>query len=84
MPRLAQYQTIPLMNKKPSLPLHVISNGSTGAKRLPGNERNTYCIFRLDDEIAHLWMREIRPDGKEGTTLFEDSLGVSPQRSITA
>ena len=69
MPRLAKYQTIPLLNKPLSPALHVISNGSTGAKRLPGNERNTYCVFQLTGEKANLWMRETRPDGKEGVEL---------------
>lgn len=82
MPRLARYQTLPLMNKKPRPPLHVVSNGSTGAKRLPGDERNSYCIFQLSDQAAQLWMREIRPDGKEGASLFEGTLDICPQEPV--
>ena len=59
-------------------PLNVISNGSTGGTRRPGSERNTYCVFRLDENEVFLWMREIRPDGKAGTSLFEGSLEARP------
>lgn len=81
IPKIARYQTIPLMGANASQPLYVISNGSTGAvqARLPGNERNTYCAFRLSDDGIELWMREIRPDGKEGTTLYQGALGVVPE-----
>jgi hypothetical protein len=82
MPRLVRYQTIPFMGKQARLPLHVVSNGSTGGKRLPGNERNSYCLFRLTDEEATLWLREIRPDGRDGATLFEGVLEVSPQSPV--
>ena len=80
LPKLALYQTIPLMGVNTNRPLHVISNGSTGAvqARLPGNERNTYCAFRLSDAGMELWMREIRPDGKEGAMLYHGPLEVVP------
>lgn len=80
MPRLAKYQTLPLMGGSPSQPLLVVSNGSTGvsAARRPGNERNTYCIFRFGNDVAHLWMRELRPDSKTGSTLFDADLDLRP------
>jgi predicted phosphodiesterase len=85
MPKLARYQTIPLMGAAARHPLHVISNGSTGAvsNRLPGSERNTYCLFRLRDADIDLWMRELRPDGKMGASLFSEALGVHPERPTT-
>jgi 3',5'-cyclic AMP phosphodiesterase CpdA len=80
MPRLARYQTIPLMGRTATHPLHVVSNGSAGVAgtRRPGSERNTYCVFRLNEASAHLWMRELRPDCKEGATLYEGDLDISP------
>ena len=87
MPRLARYQTIPLLGGGSSTqPLNVVSNGSTGVvrPRLPGSERNTYCVFRFDENDVHLWMREIRPDGKEGANLFEGHLDICPERPTKA
>lgn len=80
MPRLAKYQTIPLMGGNGTTqPIHVVSNGSTGvsSSRRPGSERNTYCVFRLDEDKPYLWMRELRPDGKGGASLYEGVLDVS-------
>ncbi len=81
MPKIARYQTIPLRGVTASQPLYVISSGSTGAvqARLPGNERNTYCAFCLSDGGMELWMRELRPDGKVGTTLYQGRLEVVPE-----
>jgi predicted phosphodiesterase len=81
MPRLARYQTIPLLGEGATPGLHVVSNGSTGVSgsRRPGDERNTYCVFQLSADGAKLWMRELRSDGKEGASLFNDRLDVNPQ-----
>ena len=81
IPKIARYQTIPLMGVNASQPLYVISNGSIGAvkARLPGNERNTYCAFCFSDGRMELWMRELRPDGKEGATLYQGPLKVVPE-----
>ncbi|MBL1459125.1 MAG: metallophosphoesterase [Methylophaga sp.] len=80
LPRLASYQTIPLNGQGDTSPIIVVSNGSAGAvsSRLPGSERNTYCLFRLGTEGVHLSMRELRPDAKEGATLFEGQLNIPP------
>jgi predicted phosphodiesterase len=79
MPRLAKYESVPLMGQGAHEPLLVVSNGSTGvaAGRRPGNERNTYCVFRFSDVGAHLWMRELRPDCKVGSALFDGDLEFS-------
>jgi 3',5'-cyclic AMP phosphodiesterase CpdA len=82
MPRLARYQTIPLMAGTPAQPLHVISNGSTGGTRRPGSERNTYCVFRLEHDKAFLWMRELRTDSKAGASLFEGTLDIRPEQPV--
>lgn len=81
MPKLSRYQNIPLMNGSAKKPLLVVSNGSTGAieTRLPGNERNTYCVFELSDKDVNLWLRELRPDGKEGAQLFQGPLDIPPE-----
>jgi len=79
MPRIARYQTVPLRGGNATQPLQVISNGSTGGKRTPGDERNAYCVFQLQADNVHLWMRELRFDAKEGTSLFNGSLDTTPQ-----
>jgi predicted phosphodiesterase len=79
MPRIARYQTVPLRGAAAMSPLHVISNGSAGGKRTPGNERNAYCIFDLGADSLRLWMRELRFDAKEGASLFDGLLDVRPQ-----
>ncbi|MCS3444981.1 MULTISPECIES: metallophosphoesterase family protein [Bradyrhizobium] len=79
MPRIARYQTVPLRAAPVTPPLHVISNGSAGGKRMPGNERNAYCLFELGAEKLHLWMRELRFDAKEGGGLFDGLLNTEPQ-----
>jgi len=80
MPKIARYQTIPINGTHLTKPLYVVSNGSSGAiqSRLPGNERNTYCLFRLSVDEPFLWMRELRPDGHEGKSLFEAKLAMPP------
>jgi 3',5'-cyclic AMP phosphodiesterase CpdA len=80
MPRLARYQTVALNGKAASDPLLIVSNGSTGVShnRRPGSERNTYCLFELGAKKMGLWLRELRPDGKVGTSLYEGDIDVSP------
>ena len=60
--------------------LTVVSNGSAGvsAKRRPGEERNTYCVFTFSTEGVHLRMRELRSDSKSGSDIFDGDLGASP------
>ncbi|MCK1326364.1 metallophosphoesterase [Bradyrhizobium sp. 156] len=79
MPRIARYQTVPLRGASMAPPLHIVSNGSAGGKRTPGNERNAYCLFDLQADRLHLSMRELRFDAKEGGSLFDDQLDVKPQ-----
>jgi len=80
MPRLAKYQTVALNGSKANDPLLIVSNGSASVahSRRPGSERNTYCVFELGAEGMSLWLRELRPDGKAGTSLYEGELDVRP------
>jgi 3',5'-cyclic AMP phosphodiesterase CpdA len=80
MSRLVRYQTIPLLGGSSGAPLHIVSNGSTGVNglRRPGSERNSYCIFKFEQDGLHLWIRELRPDGREGATLFDGLLETKP------
>ena len=80
MPHLARYQSLPLMGGDESKGLTVVSNGSAGvsAKRRPGEERNTYCVFTFSTEGVHLRMRELRSDSKSGSDIFDGDLGASP------
>jgi hypothetical protein len=80
MSRLVRYQTIPLLGGSGGEPMYIVSNGSAGVsgRRRPGSERNSYCIFKCEDDGLRLWIRELRPDAKEGATLFEDLLNVKP------
>jgi predicted phosphodiesterase len=83
MPRLVRYQTIPLLGGISGAPLHIVSNGSTGVngRRRPGSERNSYCIFKFERDSLHLWIRELRPDGREGATLFDGLLETEPAQA---
>jgi 3',5'-cyclic AMP phosphodiesterase CpdA len=78
MSRLVRYQTIPLLGGTRNEPLYIVSNGSAGVvgRRRPGSERNSYCIFKFEKDHLHLQMRELRPDGKEGASLFDGRLGL--------
>ncbi|MES0069369.1 hypothetical protein NKJ73_26720 [Mesorhizobium sp. M0074] len=80
MPRVVKYDNQPLAGAPQQAAIYVVSHGSTGVSpvRRPGNERNTYCIFRLSDKEMHLTMRELRPDGKVGLSLFSGNLDISP------
>jgi predicted phosphodiesterase len=80
MSRLVRYQTIPLQGATSTEPLYIVSNGSAGVngRRRPGSERNSYCILKFEQNILRLWIRELRPDGKEGATLFDGLLEIKP------
>ena len=80
MPRVVKYDNQSLAGAPQQLAMYVVSNGSTGVSplRRPGNERNTYCVFRLSDKGMHLTMRELRADGKAGSSLFSGGLEISP------
>jgi hypothetical protein len=69
-PKASIYQNLPLNADQASRPVIVISNGSSGASRLPPGERNTYCVFRLQNDSAEMWIRELRVDGAPGAELF--------------
>lgn len=86
MPRVVKYDNQPLAGAPQQSAIYVVSNGSTGVSplRRPGNERNTYCIFRLNDKEMHLTMRELRADGKVGLSLFSGDLEISPTLPKTA
>ncbi|MGO8184153.1 metallophosphoesterase family protein [Rhizobium leguminosarum] len=85
MPRLVRYQNIPFSDETAQTPLVVVSSGSTGVAhhRRPGNEPNTYCVFRLSEDNCHLWIRELRPDGKAGVSLFDKDLDVFPVSPVS-
>ncbi|WP_192385144.1 metallophosphoesterase family protein [Mesorhizobium silamurunense] len=80
MPRVVKYDNQPLVGAPQQPVIYVVSNGSTGVSpvRRPGNERNTYCIFRLNEKEMHLTMRELRADGKVGLSLFSGDLEIAP------
>lgn len=46
------------------------------SNRRPGNERNTYCLFRFTESEMELTMRELRPDGKQGSSLYDGGLAI--------
>ena len=81
-PKVALYQNLPLNGEGAGQPLHVVANGSAGAKnsRLPPGERNTYCLFRLKENAIDLWIRELRLDAVAGAQVFKGSLATSPTK----
>ncbi|MGJ4951236.1 metallophosphoesterase family protein [Bradyrhizobium sp. HKCCYLS20291] len=79
LPRIAKYQTIPLRDGKVAQGIYVVSNGSAGGKRLPGNERNAYCLFEFRSNRLHLSMRELRFDAKGGGSIYDGALDSAPQ-----
>ncbi|AUW47197.1 metallophosphoesterase family protein [Rhizobium leguminosarum] len=81
MPKLARYQSIPLMGAEQKSPIVVVSNGSAGvsAARRPGGERNTYCVMTFTKEDVLLRMRELRSDGKPGSELYAGPVGTTPE-----
>lgn len=80
MPHLARYQSLLMTGSEQASGLTVVSNGSAGvsAKRRPGEERNTYCIFTFSNDGIRLQMREIRSDGKPGTQLYDGIIESTP------
>jgi len=79
-PKVTLYHTLSLNGDHAGRPLHVIANGSSGAKnsRLPPGERNSYCLFQLKDNSIDLWIRELRLDGIAGAQIFRGSLEATP------
>ncbi|WP_158818500.1 metallophosphoesterase [Methylocapsa sp. S129] len=79
-PKIAMYQSLPLNGEVAGTPIHVVANGSAGAKndRLPPGERNTYCLFRLRANAIDLWIRELRLDAVAGAQVFHGALPVAP------
>jgi len=79
VPKIARYQNIALMGAQSFPPIHVVSNGSTGAKKdRLGSERNTYCVFTFTDKGAGLHFRALRPDGKDAGAVFQGELDLEP------
>jgi 3',5'-cyclic AMP phosphodiesterase CpdA len=79
-PKVAMYQNLQLNGEAPGGPVHVVANGSTGARnsRLPPGERNTYCLFSLGPNELEMWIRELRLDGVVGAELFRGKLATRP------
>lgn len=79
-PKIAMYQALGLNGEETHGPIHVVANGSAGAKnaRLPAGERNTYCLFKLNGDGIDLWIRELRLDGMPGMQTFAGSLPTPP------
>ncbi|MCK1619897.1 metallophosphoesterase [Bradyrhizobium sp. 159] len=79
-PKIAMYQSLPLNGDSAGTPIHVIANGSAGAKneRLPPGERNTYCLFRLRADAIDMWIRELRLDAVAGAQVFHGALPITP------
>jgi 3',5'-cyclic AMP phosphodiesterase CpdA len=82
-PKTSMYQNLPLNGGTTGAPIHVIANGSAGAKndRLPPGERNTYCLFRLRADAIDLWIRELRLDAVAGAQVFHGALPTPPTAS---
>jgi len=78
MPRIVKYENFLLSGSLAAPPICVVSNGSTGvsSNRRPGDERNTYCLFRFAEKEMQLTMRELRPDGKSGASLYDGGLSI--------
>jgi predicted phosphodiesterase len=79
-PKIAMYQSLPLNGDPVGAPIHVIANGSAGARneRLPPGERNTYCLFRLREDAIEMWIRELRLDAVAGAEVFHGTLPITP------
>jgi len=79
-PKIAMYHSLPLNGDSAGTPIHVIANGSAGAKneRLPPGERNTYCLFRLRADAIDMWIRELRLDAVAGAQVFHGALPITP------
>ncbi len=81
MPHIARYQSVALSGGDQNNGLTIVSNGSAGvsAKRRPGEERNTYCVFTFSADGIRLQMRELRSDAKPGSSLFDGELDANPE-----
>lgn len=79
--RVARYESIARSGEQDGKALTIISGGSAGVvEPRRGFERNTYSFFELREKGIHLQLRELRPDGIQGATLFDLLLNVSPLR----
>ncbi|AYM60602.1 metallophosphoesterase family protein [Agrobacterium fabrum] len=78
MPRVVRYENFLLNGSSKAPSMCVVSNGSAGvsSNRRPGSERNTYCLFRFTENELKLTMRELRPDGKAGASLYHGGLAI--------
>jgi 3',5'-cyclic AMP phosphodiesterase CpdA len=90
-PKVTRYQAIPLVREMRSPEedldaLYVVANGSAGVTsdrhRLPVGSLNTYCLFRLTSDAVELLLREYRPDGRPGDTLFNRTLKCIPAKPV--
>ena len=79
-PKVAIYQSLPFLHAERGVPIHVVSNGSASAagSRLPLGERNTYCLFEIEDNCLRLRIRELRADGEAGAELLNQVLDTLP------
>ena len=80
------HQNLQMNGEAPGGPVHVVANGSTGARnsRLPPGQRNTYCLFRLRPNELEMWIRELRLDGVVGAELFRGKLADEADRSLAS
>ncbi|WP_421911263.1 metallophosphoesterase family protein [Marinobacter sp.] len=76
--RIATYGHVPLVGEHGGGPITIVSGGSSGARheRRPGEERNTYSLLVIEDQRLSLRMRELRPDNKPGSDLFNSTLPI--------
>jgi predicted phosphodiesterase len=80
IPRIARYGTVQKTDALSEQQITVISSGSSGVaeSRRPGSERNAYGILDFSLKGLTLIQRELRPDLKEGATLFDMPLSIEP------
>lgn len=77
--RVARYENVARVGERNGTRLTIVSGGSAGVvEPRRGFERNTYSLFEFSDQSIHLRLRELRPDGRQGATLFDVDLGVPP------
>jgi predicted phosphodiesterase len=79
-PKIAVYHDLPMNGENVGAPVHVVANGSAGARRLPPGERNTYCLFHVSPTSIELLVRELRLDGVAGAQIFSGRLATEAAR----
>ncbi len=81
VPRVTEYRSLALQGETVGQALTIVSGGSAGVvgERIPGSHRNTYSLFEFNSDAIRLVIRELRPDGKSGGTLFDRNLSCTPQ-----